>query len=199
MTPTRTELSRGRIVDEAIALLDEEGVNGLSMRRLAQRLGVSTMSTYHHVADKADLVEAIAERVTAGLEAPPPDASWEEAARTLSWSFRSLTQRHPAAFQLLISGPRPDALVRTTTEVINVFESSGFGRDEAEEVVAVLLRYLLGDFAVGRDLSGEGPPAVMATDSAAQRESRFRFGLEVVIAGVAATRPPGDDAPGRHR
>src|SRR6516165_10640034 len=65
-------LTRERIVDEAIALIDAEGANALSMRRLAVRLGTSTMSTYHHIPDKQALRDAIAERLMADLAEPDP-------------------------------------------------------------------------------------------------------------------------------
>ena len=73
--PTQLPLTRDRIVEEAMALVDEEGPDALSMRRLAVRLGTSTMSTYHHLPDKRSLLEAIAEQVMAELETPDDDVA----------------------------------------------------------------------------------------------------------------------------
>jgi AcrR family transcriptional regulator len=77
-------LTRDRIVEEAIALVDEEGAAALSMRRLAARLGTSTMSTYHHLPDKQALREAIAVRIMSELAEPAPDTSWDEALREMA-------------------------------------------------------------------------------------------------------------------
>ena len=74
-TSSNASLSRERIVEEALALLDEEGEEALSMRRLAQRLGASTMSTYHHVSDKETLLDLVTDRVMSELRLPSHDAS----------------------------------------------------------------------------------------------------------------------------
>ena len=152
---------------EAIALLDEEGAGALSMRRLASRLGTSPMSTYHHVPDKAALVEAIAEQVMSELERPPDGAPWDEVVRRMAASFRSLTRAHPAAFRVLLSGPRPSALVRTADDVVQRLEDAGFSTDEAGTTV----------------LEGEGR-------GRAVQDETFAHGLDVLIAGIRSHRTP---------
>jgi AcrR family transcriptional regulator len=172
-------LTPERIVDEAIALLDAEGPEALSMRRLAARLGTSTMSTYHHVPDKRTLVEAVAERIMAELERPSDDVPWDEAVRRMAWSFRGLTQAHPAVFRVLLSGERPSALVRTADDVVHRLEAAGFDPDTAVLTFRTFIRYLIGS-------------TVLEADSPLHRQSQddtFRYGLEVVIAGIAAGSP----------
>lgn len=176
-------LSRDRIVDEAIALLDDEGPSALSMRKLAQRLGVSTMSTYHHVTDKDDLVEAIAERVMQSLARPAPDASWPDAVRTLAWSFRALTIEHPAVFRVLLGGPRPTALLRTADDVRALLERRGFGEDDSLLVFRTFIRYLMGSTLA--ELGGFGGGADTRGTEAAERQ--FGYGLEAIISGVQAS------------
>lgn len=183
---TRTPpLSRERIVDEAIALLDDEGPAALSMRRLALRLGVSTMSTYHHVADKDTLVEAIADRVMSELERPAPNSSWPDAVRTLAWSFRSLTVAHPNVFRVLLSGPRPAALLRTADDVRALLEQRGFDEDDSLLVFRTFIRYLMGSTLA--ELGGFGGGAGTRGRAAAERQ--FDYGLEAIIAGVQAGHP----------
>lgn len=178
-----TTLSRERIVDEAIALLDDEGPDALSMRRLALRLGVSTMSTYHHIADKDALVEGIADRIMDALERPAPDDSWPDAVRTLAWSFRALTIEHPAVFRVLLVGRRPNALLRTADDVRALLEQRGFDEQEALLVFRTFIRYLMGSTLV--ELGGTGGGAGPRGKAAAERQ--FGYGLEAIIAGVQAT------------
>ncbi|SDP28784.1 regulatory protein, tetR family [Nakamurella panacisegetis] len=75
---TRPGLSRDRIVDAAIRLAAAEGVNGLSMRRLATELGVQAMSLYHYVPSNAALLVLMADRTVAALPDPDPNRTWEE-------------------------------------------------------------------------------------------------------------------------
>lgn len=168
-------LSLDRIVSEAIALLDDEGPGALSMRRLAGRLGTSTMSTYHHVPDKAALVEAIAEEVMADLEQPPEDAPWDDALRTMATSFRALTRRHPGVFGVLLSGRRPAAMLRTAEGVVARLEAAGFSHQDALTVFRITIRYLLGSALVESDSSL--PPSTV--------DATFAAGLDALIAGVA--------------
>lgn len=168
-------LSRERIVSEAIALLDDEGPGALSMRRLAGRLGTSTMSTYHYVPDKAALVEAIAEQIMSDLDQPAEDVAWDEALRTMATSFRALTRRHPGVFALLLSGRRPAAMLRTAEGVVARLESAGFSHEDALTVFRITIRYLLGSALVEADAQQPGDTV----------DATFAAGLDALIAGVA--------------
>jgi AcrR family transcriptional regulator len=170
-------LTRERIVEEAIALVDAEGANALSMRRLAVRLGTSTMSTYHHIPDKQALREAIAERVMADLAEPDPDLAWDEALRELAWSFRSLTLAHPAVFQLLLDTPRPAALGAAAESAIKRLMGAGFSPERAVLVFRTFIRYLLGVVVIEADI----PP-----DDAHDRA--FAYGIDTLVRGI---EPPG--------
>lgn len=167
-------LSRGRIVEEAIALLDEEGPDSLSMRRLGSRLGVSTMSTYHHFSDKAALVDAIAERVMAELADPPADDDWRDALRQLAVSFRGLTRRHPSVFRALMAGERPPAMVRTVDAVVDRLMAAGFDTAAATAVVRTVVRYLLGGMMI----------EAYAPLEPAELDRAFLDGLDVLLLGA---------------
>ena len=168
-------------MDEAIALLDAEGPEALSMRRLATRLGVSTMSTYHHVAGKADLVDGIAERIMGAMEVPPATAPWDAAVSTMARSFRQLTWQHPSAFRVLLGRERPAALVRTEDDVVARLVAAGFEPAEALTTFRILVRFLLGSVMV------EATPR----RTRAELDATFEQGLEVLLAGVAARRAAG--------
>ncbi len=172
--PPQLPLTRDRIVDEAMALVAEEGPDALSMRRLAVRLGTSTMSTYHHLPDKSSLLEAIAEQVMAELENPDDDAPWDDVLRQMSWSFRALTRRHRNVFQLLLAGSRPEALLRTAEEVIARLIAAGFSTERALLVFRSFIRYLLGVTMVESGTVVDTPGL----------EESFHFGIETLIAGI---------------
>ncbi len=166
-------LTRERIVEEAMALIDAEGANALSMRRLAARLGTSTMSTYHHIPDKQALREAIAERVMADLVEPDPALPWDDALRELAWSFRSLTLAHPAVFQLLLDTPRPAALGVAAESAIQRLIAGGFSTERALLVFRTFIRYLLGVVVIEADI----PP-----DDA--HDTAFGYGIETLLKGI---------------
>ncbi|WP_066943490.1 TetR/AcrR family transcriptional regulator [Microtetraspora fusca] len=91
----REPLNREKVLDAALELADGEGLEGLSMRRLAKALGVEAMSLYNHVSNKADLVDGIVERVFAQVEPPDPALPWPEQVRTAALSMYRVFSRHP--------------------------------------------------------------------------------------------------------
>jgi AcrR family transcriptional regulator len=100
-------LSKQRVVAEAIRLADREGVDGLSMRRLAGVLGAGAMSLYHYVANKEELLDAMTDVVFGEIELPPEDVDWQSAMRRRSISARQVLARHPWAIGLLDSRTSP--------------------------------------------------------------------------------------------
>lgn len=104
-------LTRGRIVEEAVALLDEQGVQGLTMRRLAERLGSGVTSLYWHVDNKDDIVELAVDAIFTHLPAPfgvPEPDNWRDEVVALLVDWRASMLRHPwsaALLQSLALGP----------------------------------------------------------------------------------------------
>jgi len=96
--PTRTPLTRERIVEAALALVGEVGLHDFSTRKLGERLGCEAMSIYHHFASKQHLMDALVEHAIGTVEVPPvgpdPVARLREAAR----SYRAMARRFPALF-----------------------------------------------------------------------------------------------------
>lgn len=91
----RTPLTRDAIVDAALHVLDEVGMDGLSMRRVAQELGTGAASLYWHVRNKEQLLQLIFERVTQQTELPEPDPSrWQEQLRELAHRMRAIMHSH---------------------------------------------------------------------------------------------------------
>ena len=100
-------LSKQRVVVEAIRLADREGVDGLSMRRLAGALGAGAMSLYYYVASKEELLDAMIDAVFEEIELPPEHADWQSAMRRRAVSTRQVLARHPWANGLMGSRTSP--------------------------------------------------------------------------------------------
>jgi AcrR family transcriptional regulator len=106
MTPSsrkprdRKPLSRRRIADEALTLIDEEGIEACSMRTLGRRLGVEAMAIYHHFKNKGELLDGVVERLVEELVLPESDAPLERLRKNMC-SFRAVAINHPRAFVLL--------------------------------------------------------------------------------------------------
>jgi AcrR family transcriptional regulator len=103
----RTPLSRERILDAAVALADQIGIESLSMRRLAQELGVEAMSLYHHVARKDDMLDGMLDMVFYEFERPAVEGDWQSAIRKSAISAHRALLRHPWACSLLMYPTRP--------------------------------------------------------------------------------------------
>src|SRR5438046_9742917 len=92
---SRAPLSRDRILQAALELVDEGGIEALSMRKLGQKLGFEAMSLYNHVANKDDLIDGILDLVLAEGELPSPDGEWDAAVRESAISVHAALQPHP--------------------------------------------------------------------------------------------------------
>src|ERR671935_1779864 len=109
-TPTRTRprLTRELVLETAIRLADEGGIESLTMRKLAGELGVEAMSLYNHVANKGDLVDAIVDVVLSEVELPPATQDWDMAIRAYAISAYEAFRRHPWAchHSMTLSSPQ---------------------------------------------------------------------------------------------
>lgn len=145
MATGRVPLTRARVLAEAVAMADEVGIAGLTMRRLAQRLGVEAMSLYNHVANKEDLLNGMADFVSAEFVVPEPGEDWRGALSRTATSARAAVARHPWASGLLESrsnlGP---ARLRYLDGVIGVLLGAGFPIQSASLAFLTLDSYIYG-------------------------------------------------------
>ena len=107
-TESRVPLNRERVLDAAIRLADDGGIESLTMRKLARELGVEAMSLYNHVANKRDLVNGIVDVVLEEIQLPVDDEQWDRAIRQCAISAHETFLRHPWACGLVMSSSRPD-------------------------------------------------------------------------------------------
>jgi AcrR family transcriptional regulator len=132
----RDRLSRRRVLEAALRIVDSEGLTALTMRRLGRELGVEAMSLYRHVPNKDALLDGIVELIVLEIEVPADvDGDWKEAARQIVRSYRRAAHSHPNAFPLVTMRPlnTPEGLRRldATFEILR-----GAGLDEPTAIVA---------------------------------------------------------------
>jgi TetR/AcrR family tetracycline transcriptional repressor len=142
----RNTLSRARIVDAALALIDAEGLGQVTMPRLAEWLGVGTMSLYRHVEDKEDLIDGVAERVMSGVEVPDgePD-DWEGRVVGYLRRLRDQALAHPALSRILAErGLTVGPVLAQLEEVHGVLRAAGFSDTDAVRTFYALLTYVFG-------------------------------------------------------
>ena len=141
----RIPLTRQRVLDAAVALADRDGVGSLSMRKLAQELGVEAMSLYHHVANKAAILDGLVDVVFGEIELPSGDAGWKEAMRQRALSAREALRRHPWSTALMESRSTPGpANLRHHDAVLGILRNAGFSVALAGHAYSLLDAYIYG-------------------------------------------------------
>jgi AcrR family transcriptional regulator len=141
----RIPLSKQRVLRAAVALADQGGVRSLSMRKLAQRLGVEAMSLYHHVANKDDILDGIVDVVFSEIDLPSSEVEWGAAMRQRAISAREALLRHPWATGLMESRSTPGpATLRHHDAVLGILRTAGFSIELAAHAFSVLDSYIYG-------------------------------------------------------
>ncbi|GMA41267.1 TetR family transcriptional regulator [Mobilicoccus caccae] len=168
-TASDAGLSKERVVAEAIRLADREGVDGLSMRRLAGELGAGAMSLYHYVANKDELLDAMIDVVFEEIELPPDDTDWQSAMRQRAVSARQVLARHPWALGLMESRTSPGpANLRHHEAVLACLRKAGF-----PVLMATHANWVLDSYVYGFALQEAGLPFDTAEELAAMAEDVF--------------------------
>lgn len=141
----RVPLTRERALDVAMALCDAGGLADLSMRRLAQELGVEAMSLYHHVPSKDAILDGMVDRVFAEIELPAPDLDWKSALRRRSASVRAALLRHRWALAVMENRKAPGPTTLTHHDaVLGCLRAAGFSVVLAGHAYAVLDAFVYG-------------------------------------------------------
>jgi len=138
-TGRRPRLNRDRVLDAAVALADEIGLEALSMRRLAADLDVVPMALYKHVADKEALLDGMVEVVVGEIEPPAPDVGWRDAVRGRVLSARRALLRHPWARRALETRTtRTAAVLDQMDATAAAFLAGGFSAELTHHVMHAL-------------------------------------------------------------
>jgi len=135
----RTPLNRDRVLRAAVALADEVGLESLSMRRLAEELGVVPMALYKHVANKEELLDGMVANLIGEIDPPVPDADWKSTVRLRVLSARRALQRHPWARQAIESRTnKTPAVLDYMESFTGIFLAGGFSADLTHHVMHAL-------------------------------------------------------------
>jgi AcrR family transcriptional regulator len=144
-------LNRSMILQTALRMVDRDGVDRLSMRRLSYALGRDPVILYRRVSNKAAVLDGIAEIVLAQLSVDAADPDWAGQLRTVARDFRHLALAHPNVVPLLVTRPlatplgqRPPGMLRPLEGVLALLTSAGFTGDDALHTYRMLFGYLYG-------------------------------------------------------
>jgi AcrR family transcriptional regulator len=210
-TSRRAPLTQERIVDAALRVMDAEGLEAVTMRRIGRELGVEAMSLYNHVEDKDDILNGVTERVMTEFESPPFSGDWLEDARAMAREWRRLLGLHPSVCQLLAERHKPLeglASYRAMDAALGLLRSAGLSDRDAAQAFNALGSYILGyvtmeqGLMLGNDeetarqhdmamdaLQGSGLDNVVAClphFAECNPDQQFEFGLDLIFRGIRA-------------
>jgi AcrR family transcriptional regulator len=169
-TDLRPRLSRERVLQAALALAARDGIESLTMRKLADELGVGAMSLYYHVPNKEQLLDGMVDIVFSEIEPPSTDLDWKTAMRNRALSTRAALRRHPWAIGLMEGrtshGP---ANLRIHDAVLGCLRAAGFSLEMTVHAYSVQDAYIYGFALQEQDMSSE-----TADDFAAEAQRQMR-------------------------
>ena len=187
----RPPLTRESIADAALRLIDREGLEALTMRRVGAELGVEAMAIYHHIPDKESLVEAVMERGTPGT-LPVMTGAWPVDLRARMLALYERLSAHPALLPLRWArrkiGPEAKAILNRER---TIFKAAGIGKALGQDAHRLLGSYVVGFVVVGIEAS--------RSISRAEWLKQFNAGLDIVIDGIEARRQRGSGSNKRMR
>lgn len=203
----RARLDREQVAEAALELLDRDGLETLSMRRLADHLGVGTMTLYGYFASKDDLLDAVIDAAVADRDQPQLDGPWQDQLRQLMQASRRSLERHPSLVKVRAERPvlRPEAL-RFAELGLTILRGAGFSRMDAARAFRLLFTYVFGYVSFSPDehadearnasraAAAQLPPDEYPAIAESAEEladamaggATFDFGLDLIIAGLDA-------------
>jgi AcrR family transcriptional regulator len=150
------QLNREVLVREALALLDAEGLDGLTMRNLADRLGVVPNALYRHIKDKDDLLDGVMDAAVASVPLPDPDLGWQDGLTALAENIRATMLAHPPITGLIVNRPNLGMAALGIGEYgFGVLLAAGFEPADADRALNVVLVWTLGFVALEVPRMGE--------------------------------------------
>ena len=197
-------LSRPLIVSTALDLVDQHGVDALTMRALARALGADPMAVYRHVRDKEALLGALCDAVLADLDPFDPAGAWRPQVERFAWQLRDALAARPSLAAVLASAPVTPAAVALTQQALVLMTNRGVPVEVAAGGLATVFAYVTGhavteaslpDAAQGRDELRQAalhhlgdptdePPHLDTALRLVQSPADFGFGLELIVEGL---------------
>jgi AcrR family transcriptional regulator len=201
---SRPPLTRERVADAALALIDSDDLPALSMRKLGAALGVEAMSLYNHVANKDDLLVAVGDLLYQRIEERYHSvgaSTWQDRARAMAFAYWHVGREHPNAFSLVTVRPvESRAGMRMLAAAVSIFTDAGFTVADAATAFNTAAGWIVGTVeqelklmrALAHGWTADGDAPAEAAAVAAFRDAslsltpdeRFAAGLEVVMNGL---------------
>lgn len=150
-SPTTTPLTRDQVMRAALEIVDLDGVEGLSMRRLGRALGRDPMALYRYAETKTALLDCVVELVLGDLTVDPGDEDWQSQLREVARRFRAIAVTHPRVVPLLVTRPlatplalRPHGTLRPLEATLDLLVRSGFEDVDALHIYRMFFGFLQG-------------------------------------------------------
>ena len=200
----KRSLSRTRIVDAALAMIDRDGAEAFSMRLLAAELGVTPMALYNHVGGKLELLRNVAGQMLAEIEFDNGTQDWRERVAGCFQALRDACLRHPGAARLLeVDGVAPAAVFAPMQVAVVALTGAGLSATDALRAYFTLIAFTLGQAGY----QARGPVAALEPGPAAETgrlddklaeilgpslenawdfDAAFEFGLKLILDGIEA-------------
>jgi AcrR family transcriptional regulator len=199
----REPLSRERIEEAALRVIEREGYDGFSMRKLAADLGCEAMSIYHYFPSMAHLRDALLDRLLAKIPIPSRDLPWIERLRQLAYGYRQFALDHPRFFQHAVLHRHNTATgLRLLENFLTVLDDAGFDTESVARLFRSLGYYIAGaaldeaaGYAKGPSAVEPAPETVVASDyplitavnpyfKPKHHRETFETGLEMMLSGI---------------
>ena len=176
----QTPLTRERILEAALALIDEDGLHALSMRRLANALDVDPMAIYHYLPSKGALIHSLVRHVLAAMPKPSDQGEWRERVRAWARSYRTTAHAHPNLVLQIVADPEAVAIAagEANTSLTSALTDAGISPIDAARCADVIVDYVNGSALAAR------VPGTHQT----QLAKGFEFGLDVILKGCGTLR-----------
>ena len=217
------KITRDLVLTTALQIIDRDGADGLSMRRLARALDRDPMILYRHAPGKAALLDGVAETVLAQLKVDPADPDWAGQLRAVARDYRALALAHPHVVPLLVTRPlatplalRPPGTLRPLEDILALLTRAGFSGADALHIYRALFGFLHGHvlnelqelvdnpdetddllrLGLHRLPIGQFPllRSLAPVLAAYDGAAELERGLDILLTGLATTLPPPDRA-----
>jgi len=141
----RRPLTRERILQTGLRMIDQQGLEAFTMRKLAQELGVDPMSIYRHFENKDTLLDGVADMLWEEVKLPRSETGWEALLRSFATSLRALAHAHSHAYRLLCNSQSLSlAMLRLSDVILEQLQRAGFEPKRAQEIACTVSSYAIG-------------------------------------------------------
>lgn len=192
----KVRLSKERVLNVAVALADREGIEAVTMRRIANELGAGAMSLYYHLPNKDALLDGMVDAVFSEIELPPAGVDWKAALRRRAISTREALRRHPWAVGRMEATRSPGpADLRLHDAVLGCLRGAGFSVEAAVQAYSVQDAYIYGfalqdrtlSFGTREEFAKRARKRVNEVEASMEDAARTYPHLAEVVAGHVAT------------